>query len=116
MILQALADYYQRKAAADPSSIAPPGFEKKDIPFLIVLGRDGEFVDLEDTREGEGKKKKGRSFAVPQSVERTVAVKANLLWDNPGYVFGWDARGNPDRALEQFTTFLNAVESLSETT
>lgn len=115
MILQALAGYYQRKAAAESTSVAPPGFEKKEIPFLIVLARDGRFVELEDTRQLEGKKLRGRVAAVPQSVKRTVAVKANLLWDNPGYVFGVDVKGNAARAREQFQAFLSRLEELPET-
>jgi CRISPR-associated protein Csd1 len=71
--------------------------KRKRIAFLIVLDWEGGFVDLEDTRSGEGKKRKAQVFAVPQSVKRIVAVRANLLWDNPGYVFGLDTKDNPDR-------------------
>ena len=84
MILQALCDYYQRQQEQLP----PPGFERKAIPFLIVLNRDGGFVDLEDTRDGNNKKDKGRLFVVPQGVKRTVGITANLLWDGIGYVLG----------------------------
>lgn len=80
MILQALCDYYQRQQEQLP----PPGFERKAIPFLIVLNRDGGFVDLEDTRDGNNKKDKGRLFVVPQGVKRTVGITANLLWDGIG--------------------------------
>lgn len=65
MILQALAEYYARQTREDGSSLAPPAFERKEIPFIVVLDREGNFVDLEDTRTGEGKKKRGRLFAVP---------------------------------------------------
>ena len=37
MILQALAEYYERKRAADPDSIPEWGFEHREIPFVIVL-------------------------------------------------------------------------------
>jgi CRISPR-associated protein Csd1 len=116
MILQALADFYARQAAADSTAVAPPGFEKKEIPFVIVLDREGRLVDLEDTREGEGKKKRPRTFAVPQSVKRTVAVKANLLWDNPGYVVGLDAKGKVERAREQHEAFIETIDGLPEET
>jgi CRISPR-associated protein Csd1 len=112
MILQALTGYYSRKSAADSTAVAPPGFERKEIPFLIVLDAGGGFVGLEDTREMEGKKQIGRVFAVPQGVKRTVAVKANLLWDNPGYVIGFDAKGNAERARVQFEAFIGRVEDL----
>ncbi len=84
MILQSLCDYYRRQQEELP----PPGFERKAIPFIIVLDRDGRFVDIEDTRDGNNKRDKGRLFVVPQGVKRTVAIEANLLWDGLGYVLG----------------------------
>jgi len=88
MILQALVEYYQRLLRED-SGIAAEGFEQKEIPFLIVLDQHGQFISLQDTREGEGKKKRGRLFTVPKSVKRTRNPSANLLWDNPSYVLGY---------------------------
>jgi CRISPR-associated protein Csd1 len=99
MILQALFEYYQRKAADPESGIAPEGFEWKELPFLIVIDDDGNFVRLEDTREGEGKKKRGKKYLVPQGEKRTVGIAANLLWDNPEYVLGANYRGRSDVAL-----------------
>jgi CRISPR-associated protein Csd1 len=88
MILQALKGYYDRKAADPESSIAPTGWEWKEIPFIIVLDKKGSFLRFEDTREGEGIKKRGKSFLVPQGVKKTSGVAANLLWDSAGYVLG----------------------------
>ena len=70
MILQALKEYYDRKAADPDSGIAPLGWERKEIPFLIVLGKDGTLVRIEDTREKVGKKKRSKVFLVPQAVKR----------------------------------------------
>lgn len=84
MILQALCDYYRRQEEELP----PPGFERKPIPFIIVLDRDGHFVDIEDTRAGDNKRDKGRLFVVPQAVKRSSGVTANLLWDGLGYALG----------------------------
>ncbi len=84
MILQALCDYYRRQEEQLP----PPGFERKAIPFIIVLDRDGRFVDIEDTRDGNDKRDKGRPFVVPQAVKRSSGVAANLLWDGLGYALG----------------------------
>jgi len=88
MILQALKDYYDRKAADPESGIAPIGWEWKEIPFVIVLDKKGGFKGFQDTREGDGAKKRGKSFLVPQGVKKTSGVAANLLWDNAGYVLG----------------------------
>ncbi|HDR15909.1 MAG TPA: hypothetical protein ENN79_10595, partial [Desulfobacteraceae bacterium] len=41
MILQALKEYYDRKADDPDSEMAPPGFEWKEIPFILVLKADG---------------------------------------------------------------------------
>lgn len=88
MILQALAGYYQRMAREGGSNVAPEGFEKKEIPFLIEIDRIGNFIDLRDTRDGEGKKKQGRIFTVPKGVKKTSGIAANLLWDTANYVLG----------------------------
>ena len=89
MILQSLYDYYQRKAADPESGIAPEGFEWKEIPFLIVIDREGKFVTLEDTREGEGKKKRAKTFLVPKTNARSGSKSyevTNPFWDHAGYV------------------------------
>ena len=56
MILQALAGYYRRQADEVGAEVPPEGFEKKEIPFVIVLNLQGNFIGVDDTREGEGKK------------------------------------------------------------
>lgn len=94
MILQALNEYYERKFAHQAeatdagASIAPRGFENKEIPFVIVLDRSGALVQIEDTRSGDGKKKQGRSFLLPQSAKKSVNVSSSLLWGNAEYVLG----------------------------
>lgn len=117
MILQALTKYYQRISQSEDSDVAQEGFQKQDIPFLIALNPDGHFVGLQDTRQGEGKKKKARSFIVPKAVKKTSGIAANLLWDNPAYVLG---RPKPDkkkdfqtlleRAKEQHQRFIETIK------
>ena len=106
MILQALKEYYDRKAADPESGIAPLGWEWKEIPYLIVLDRTGQLVNVEDTHEMVGKKLRARSFRVPQSVKRTVGVKAFFLWDNVEYVTGVVCKGKQDRVKDQHTAFM----------
>ncbi len=88
MILHALADYYNRLRKEKSQDMAPFGFEKKEIPFLIVLDEKGDFLSLRDTRVGEGRKKRARKFLVPKGEKKTSGIKANLLWDTPQYIFG----------------------------
>jgi len=119
MILQALAGYYRRMSEEGGTDLAPEGFERKGIPFVIVLNNEGGYAGIDDTREGEGKKKVARTFTVPKGVKKTSGVVANLLWDTPAYVVG---RAKPDpkkekaaldeRARDQFQCF---VEKIRET-
>jgi len=111
MILQALAKYYERIPTA-----AKEGFQQQEIPFIILLNQQGDFVGLLDTREGEGKNKRARPFIIPKAVKKTSGIAANLLWDNPAYILG---RPKPDkkkdlnklleRAKEQQKSFLGKI-------
>ena len=112
MILQALHDYYARKSADPESGLAQPGFEWKEIPFVIEIDAQGNPVHIEDTREGEGKRRRARAFLVPQGVKRAVNIAANLLWDNAAYVLGVATKGKPKRVKEQRRVFLAKIESL----
>ena len=115
MIIQALNEYYERKAADPDSDIPPFGWELKEIPFIVVLDQKGSLVTIEDTREGEGKKKKGKVFLVPQGVKKTSGIAANLLWDSAAYVFGLDTKNKPQRAAMQKEAFLHRLkEELGE--
>ena len=111
MILQALKEYYDRKAADPESNIAPEGWERKEIPFIILITPEGKFLRFEDTREGGGKKKRGKVFLVPQGVKKAAGIKANLLWDVAGYVFGIDTKGKPERAASQRNAFLDRIHN-----
>ena len=89
MILQALKEYYDRKAADPKSGIAPLGWERKEIPYLIVLDREGNLVAVEDTQEKIGKSLQARRFLVSQSVKRSGSViRPQFLWDTVEYVTG----------------------------
>ncbi|WP_291995420.1 type I-C CRISPR-associated protein Cas8c/Csd1 [Candidatus Accumulibacter sp. ACC003] len=106
MILQALTDYYARKATDPRTSLAPEGFEVKAIPFVLVIDAGGRLLQLADRREGVGKKKEGKAELVPQGVKKTSGVAANLLWDTAEYVLGVDTRGKPERVAEQHLAFV----------
>lgn len=108
MILQALADYYRRKQEATPGALAPEGFEYKEIPFVLVLSRDGALLEIEDTRSGEGKARRAKAFTVPKMVKRANGITSNLLWDNAEYALGLVCDGRdtkPERLQEQHAAF-----------
>ena len=113
MILQALKEYYDRKAADPESGIAPLGWERKEIPYLIVIDREGRLVNVEDTQEKIGKKFRARSFIVPQSVKRTVGVEPYFLWDNVEYVTGIVCKegGKVERVANQHTAFVEQLKN-----
>ena len=116
MILQALDAYYRRKQTdPDPQNRLPAsGLENKEIPFVLEIDAAGKLVNLADTRSGEGKKKIGQRFLVPQGIKKTSGVAANLLWDTAEYVLGLDTRGKPERVAEQHTAFRTRIEALPE--
>jgi CRISPR-associated protein Csd1 len=120
MILQSLYDYYQRKAADPESNIAPRGFERKDIPFIIVIDKEGNFINLEDTRTIDGKQKRAKSFLVLKTKSRTgskASETANVFWDHWGYVLG-QPKDETEKAItdakKQNDTFVMQVKQLSE--
>ena len=85
MILQALKDYYDRKA-----DLPREGWETKAFTYLVRIKDNGEFFDFYDTREGEGKKRRDKEFLVPALGEKKGnGIKANLLWENIEYMFGY---------------------------
>lgn len=116
MILQALDAYYRRKQTdPDPKNRLPAfGLEEKEIPFILEIDAEGRLVNLADTRSGEGKKKLGQRFLVPQGVKKTSGVAANLLWDTAEYVLGVDTRGKPERVAEQHAAFRARLDALPE--
>lgn len=125
MILQALYDYYQRKAADPDSNIAPRGFEWKEIPFIIVIDNQGNFINLEDTRTGESKQKRAKTFLVLKTKIRTgskASENANVFWDHWGYVLGQPKEKDDKKSAEELlkdakkqnSTFVMRVKELSD--
>jgi len=113
MILQALKEYYDRRAADPAGEMAPEGWEWKEIPYVVVLSPDGMPLTIEETSEGEGRQRRAKPFLVPQAVKRTVSVAANLLWDNPEYALGVVVKGKPERVAEQHAAFRDRIEAFA---
>lgn len=103
MILKALYDYYHRCG-----NLPKPGTELKEVGFLIVIDKEGNFVRFEDRRID---KKQAQKFLVKKHIGRTSALAANYLYDNSGYVFGYSDKGS---AAAQYQTFKSKVESIYE--
>ena len=115
MILLALKEYYDRKSADPDSDIAPEGFEKKELPFLIVINEQGQFINIEDTREKVGKKLVPKTFLLPRSVGRAGSKAYEttfLLWDHIGYLLGLPV--DDKKSINQHQTWLKALKELPE--
>ena len=116
MILHALTQYYQRKAESD-GGVAPEGFENKEIPFIIVIDKQGKFIQLEDTRELKNKKKVARTFLVPKGLGRSGSKSyevSNLLWDHYGYVLAYAGEKGQEQANKQHVSFTANVNELKQ--
>lgn len=90
MILQALCEYYDRKAAL--GEMPPYGRESRPIPYLVVINPDGDFLRLESTAEDIDGVKTVKKFMLCHSRGRSGSkswATANSLWDHYGYVFGF---------------------------
>lgn len=99
MILQALKDYYDRKAADPESGIAPEGWIQGGIDFLIELDADGKYIGIQSLQEQTRKRKVPKPMLVPnigkQAAKHTNSGKdANLLWDNSSFVLGLGDKGD----------------------
>ena len=105
MILHALNSYYQR--VLDDPDAEMPAFSTsvESVSYALVLGEDGTLRNIEDLREGDGKKVRPCKLPVPAAVTRTSGVKANFLWDKAAYVLGSDADGATEKNRERFATF-----------
>lgn len=112
MILQALCDYYER------AGLAPLGWEFKEIPFLIVIDRNGKFISLEDMRESGAKKARAKPILVPKAEIRSgknAWGRPNLLWDHYGFVLAVPKEETDEAqsmALKQNGAFVSRVRQI----
>lgn len=105
MILKALYDYYQRC-----EGLPSLGMEEKQIGFLVVIDKNGNFLRFEDCRID---KNTAKSFLVTKSVGRSSAPVANYLYDNSAYVLGISGKESGKEQL-YFDTFKKKIHSIAE--
>ena len=109
MILQALKEYYDRKAADSTSGIAPWGWFEGHIEFAIVLNLDGSFAGLQPYFSMKERRRILESRLLPyigkQARKHTNSGEdANLLWDNATFVFGFGGKG-----AKKLNSFIGAI-------
>ena len=109
MILRALYDYYNRC-----KNVAPKGFEYKELGFLIIISKDGDFLRIEDCRID---KKRCNTFLVPKTVNRSgskAGMFPCMMWDNARFVLGIPKDGVPNPDGQYLDAFRQSVKNLSE--
>lgn len=93
-VLASLARAYDRLPNAPAL-----GYSSEKIGFLISLNADGSVAHVIDLRDGEGKKKQGRSMHVPGSFKRPgTTPRPFFLWDNANYALGASLLVDPSDA------------------
>ncbi len=118
MILQALERYYKR------ADLAPAGWKRQEIAFVLAIERDGTFVQIESRIDS--KWKRGMPMLVPQPEIRSgkdAWKQPNLLWDHMGFLLGSvkvtakgapDPTDDPEKVERQFGRFTARVGALLE--
>lgn len=102
MILQELVRYYERKLQEGEISIE--GFESKEIPYLIEIDKDGNFIRFIPTWLDE-KKKRANKYTIPKAIVRARGINANLLWDNAEYVLGIESKDKQKDFIRKIQDF-----------
>lgn len=103
MILKALYDYYHRCG-----NLPAAGMEEKEIGFLVVISKAGDFLRFEDCRIDN---KSARTYLVTKHVGRSSAPLANYLYDNSAYVLGISERKKYNKLKEQLDEFVLTPEN-----
>lgn len=106
MILKALYDYYRRS-----KDLPAFGMEQKEIGFIIVIDRNGNFLRFEDRRID---RKSAQQFLVKKGVSRTSSPAANYLYDKSEYVFGYPDKGDIESVRKYFDVFKAKVTEIHE--
>ena len=120
MILQALAEHYDR--LAEQGKVSREGWCMAKVSYGINLSKEGKVTGIIPlkTEEERGKKKVWvpQAMTVPEMVTRSSGVSANFLCDNSKYLLGIDVEGTNQRltdcfeaAKEKHLTLLKDVNS-----
>lgn len=107
MILKALYDYYHR--CEDLPRI---GLAFKEIGFLIVIDKEGNFKKFEDRRIDN---QHAHSFLVKKSVGRSSAPVANYLYDNCAYVLGYSDKSSAEKYYNTFKKKITDIYNSAQT-
>ncbi|QDU88410.1 CRISPR-associated protein (Cas_Csd1) [Pirellulimonas nuda] len=108
MILQALNAYYERLAADPESDVAPYGYSRQQIAFVVVVNADGSLHEIQDARveDGKGKLRNQSLIVLGNSKPTGSGINPCFLWDNTAYALGYKAKDEkPERTRKAFEAF-----------
>lgn len=108
MILQALNHLYGRLEQDKTYGIALPGFSLQKISFRVVIKEDGSFLDPEDARSlNEKRKPQTTEMEVPGAAKPSGSgINPRFLWDNQTYMLGRQPEDKKDGfGQERFDAF-----------
>ncbi|MCH4211805.1 MAG: type I-C CRISPR-associated protein Cas8c/Csd1 [Prevotella sp.] len=105
MILKALYDYYNRSG-----NLPPAGWAKKEIEFLIVIDKNGNFVNLENRRID---KKQVQSFIVPKEARSGSAPKPYLFNDTIEYTLCYSEKYPIEKSRAKNEAFAKRCQEVS---
>jgi CRISPR-associated protein Csd1 len=94
MILQRLAEHYDRIVASgnEGEQPPPPGFSQQKISFCVVLEPDGRLNQFKPMQQQKGKASVAMQMIVPgQGKPPGSGLTPCFLWDNAAYVLGWSS-------------------------
>ncbi len=96
MILESLVKYYNTLAADENIDISRPGWSKQKISYAVDLDSNGKLLGLtsmmQTTEVKPGKESKPFPTVIdlPFAGKRGSNIVPNFLWENPGYIFGYN--------------------------
>jgi CRISPR-associated protein Csd1 len=110
MILQRLAEHYDRIASAATTDSAPfarPGWSIQKVSFCVVLNENGTLNSFQSLLESVGKKLIARELVVPgESKPSGSGVAPCFLWDSAQYMLGYKKDDfDPERTTGCFEAF-----------
>jgi CRISPR-associated protein Csd1 len=109
MILQRLAEYYQRLREDPATSASLPvlGYSLQKISFCVVLDESGELQQFQDLRQIEGKRAIATQMLVPGGAKPSgQGLNPCFLWDNSAYLLGFKPDDEkPERTKRCFEAF-----------
>lgn len=92
------------------------GWEKRNVSFALVIGKDGELLQVISIRQEvlRGKKTmlRPQELFVPIGETRTVGIMPFFLCDNASYFLGADTKGKPKRTADCFAAAVKLHENI----